>query len=32
MFYDSTALDAKAYGIVDDVIMPRKEQGVAPAA
>jgi len=27
-----SALEAKEYGIVDDVIMPRKEQGVAPAA
>jgi len=27
-----SALEAKEYGIVDDVIMPRKELGVAPAA
>jgi ATP-dependent Clp protease protease subunit len=27
-----SALEAKEYGIVDQVIMPRKEQGVAPAA
>jgi ATP-dependent Clp protease protease subunit len=27
-----SALEAKEYGIVDEVIMPRKEQGVAPAA
>jgi ATP-dependent Clp protease protease subunit len=27
-----SALEAKEYGIVDHVIMPRKERGVAPAA
>ena len=27
-----SALEAKEYGLVDDVIMPRKELGVAPAA
>jgi ATP-dependent protease ClpP protease subunit len=27
-----SAIEAKEYGLIDDVIMPRKEIGVAPAA
>ena len=27
-----SAIEAKEYGLIDDVIMPRKETGVAPAA